>query len=475
MNWCLLLSFVTVLFGNSCMSSDSSHKICSIAECINSGNTNLSSALICNGCTAKILTHNDALHFYQLQKKLVMSYNDNRKKLAYLNVDVLYLIFDQLELEDMLNLLENYPAKTLSAAATTYFRRKFKNYLVYIHRGFINIYDQKRCKCLQVGKSAPTLLRYFEGAIQNLKIESPPPMTIQNANKYASESLTKLEMCYMYENPFKHFKKPFVNLEDFSLNCDTNITTEGLPLNQLFPAIRRLTLQSRGDIDERILGYEFPYLNHIEIDAKNMKENEIIFELFNKNRKIQSFEIGELSQDICNVINEHAMDLVNLTVSSINANVQNDTRFERVKNFKINYDFHHIDRLSFPHLELLDIVDIIDNYNIPDELNAFIRKHQHLTRVKIRKVNRHESQTLNRMTNGFLNLCEITVEKSHVRVQPISELLVRNLQLKKLNIISCYPSIEDVNSLREIFENEWDINEVHDGNEIVKLIFERKP
>lgn len=85
----VLLLFVAALLGSNCASSDSSQE----------------------------LSNDD---------------NFGRKKLSNLNDDVLSLIFDQLELMDMLNLLAVYPAESLSAAAKDSFYRRYKDYRVEI-------------------------------------------------------------------------------------------------------------------------------------------------------------------------------------------------------------------------------------------------------------------------------------------------------------------------------------------------------
>lgn len=129
----LILLFITTVFGANRTSTDPSSTrftSCSVAECVNSGNVNLSTAIICNGCTARIFSNNDkAIKFYEFQEKLLNDDDDNfgGKKLVDLNVDVLSLIFDELDILDILNLVKAFPGKALPPVANTTFWRRYRD------------------------------------------------------------------------------------------------------------------------------------------------------------------------------------------------------------------------------------------------------------------------------------------------------------------------------------------------------------
>lgn len=72
----------------------SANNDCTIAECMYSGNSDPTTAILCNGCTAKILSNPDAVsHLRQAQR--IISYK-GPKKLNELIPDVLTVIFENL-------------------------------------------------------------------------------------------------------------------------------------------------------------------------------------------------------------------------------------------------------------------------------------------------------------------------------------------------------------------------------------------
>lgn len=194
-----LIAFFVALFCNSCMSKNISYNICSVAECINNGNDNLTSVVLCNECMKNVLSNSVAAHqFHGVQRELVIRHHYHRIKLADLNADVLFLIFDQLEIGDLLNLLTVYPDGMFSAIANDIYRRKYKDYDLFINNYTtldttgvgINKYSNNS---IVVGEKAPLFLFFFGGLVQNLNIVSAPNYNIQYVNKYAEDSSTKFD------------------------------------------------------------------------------------------------------------------------------------------------------------------------------------------------------------------------------------------------------------------------------------------
>lgn len=481
MNSCVVLLVFTVLFYNSCLANETSHnKLCSVAECVNNGNTNISTAILCNGCMANILTRTDAASIFHEAQSKIKSLNENtvfRTKLAELNGDVLYLILDQLEFDDMLNLLKGYPAKKLFAVANDIYWTRYRDYVVKIGLvGRVDIDDTS--KRITVGKWGVKFIRYFGRVIQHLEIEHSSTLLIQNTNKYASDSLTKLKITYIREDPFQLFKKPFTKLKAFELDVIAPINQPGhLPLNQIFPKLQRLTLASYYSIDKSFITCALPNLVHLKFIVDKMKNIENLYGMFRENPQIRSFAIDHLSQDFCNLINEHVENLENLTVSHIE--VEKDTHFEYVKNL-IVYSFpEKISNLTLPHLQSLEIND-----KVPNTWEEFAKNHQHLTHLKIYH-GPYDSwigyRELMNIINVFPNLIEIILERSNREIddESIEAILTRNETFKKLNILSCRMTETGMNNLKVKFENDWNIDidnfeHFFDSTILVDLSFERK-
>lgn len=245
MNFSFILLFVSSAFYASCTASDPAvqldpaHKSCSVAECINNGNTNRSSVILCNGCMDRILSNYDATSLFQAaQRKLD---NFGQKKLADLNVDVLSLIFDDLDLSDMMKLLKAYPAKVLRAVAKQNFWRKYKGYEVHFDE-FIDVLiisiDHKSKRITISSKESRKLLKIFGDSIQYVYATDLKPFTMQNINKFGG-NLIRLRMRFdIVYDALSYLTTPFTAVEELELDIIGRIESGNLPLNQLFPKVR---------------------------------------------------------------------------------------------------------------------------------------------------------------------------------------------------------------------------------------------
>lgn len=127
---------VAAIFCGSCMSNDSSAnqvrtvgKNCSVVECINHGNGDISSAILCNDCVAKIVCDKDlALRFYEIQSEMMNKSNVKHTTFSDLNLDCVLMIHDELNLLDKVNFLTAYPVKALIDATKNRFRMEYKDY-----------------------------------------------------------------------------------------------------------------------------------------------------------------------------------------------------------------------------------------------------------------------------------------------------------------------------------------------------------
>lgn len=154
-----LLICLIVLLCDSCIASDSG---CCIAECINNGNDDLSTAIICNICVAKGLSNSDGSSRMLRQKlKSIGVYDGHQKKVTDLNVDMLLLIFEHLDSKDILNLAKSAPAPTIYAAAKHAFYSKYKDYSVHMADNYdideILFEDHNKRIFIQLNKGAEIL------------------------------------------------------------------------------------------------------------------------------------------------------------------------------------------------------------------------------------------------------------------------------------------------------------------------------
>lgn len=497
----IFLICVTAFLWDCCLANESLN--CSAAECINNGNDDSLSQILCNTCLPKILSNrNVAVSLMrQIQRKII--YGDIRTIFTDLGVDVLYLILDELEFLDALNLLRAYqycPDMGLSAAADAIFRKKYKDYEVHINvdkksdfaidanTKSINAYDYKICK---------NLLRHFGRVIQHLTIHNPPiygkpnlnSIFMKYLNKYAVKSLTHLDLDYIEADAFTHFKNPFNELEDLSFNvCEDVMKTGNLSI-QLFPKLRRLSVRLSRNLDCKFMFYEFPQLEQLNffVTIRDWKHENKFETILQKALKIQNLKLWYISQHLCNIINKCLPKLENLTVGFIES--VNDTSFMHVKYLEVRgRQENPVDGIIFPRLEYITVKHTGHIIQIWSE---FFRKHRfvkHLTIVDIdiNTINvelEYHQRDFHQLVMELPNLTEITFEYSNEAVtlsadEVIEKTIRKNEKLKKFNLVAFRLKETELNALREKYENDWNmiINAKYEHNRrnVVDFSFEKK-
>lgn len=473
---------MTVLFCNSCTSSEQSpNNGCAIAECVNGGNSNISSVILCNNCLAKTLSNRDtALRFNESQQQLKSNEMDNygRKRLDDLNVDVLSLIFDELTIVDMMNLCHAYPIRILSTVAKYSFWRRYKDYTVqmknYAPNDGNHITLDNDLKCIQVGrKKSAKVFRIFGNVIHQLEISYPSIIIVQFMNRYMRHTLVRLHLNSIDENAVSHFTKPFTAVEELELSFGyTYQSKEHLKCNQVFYNIRQLTLHS--NVDYNFIDCALPFLEHLQSHTIYTSD-EMKFEKFlSKNAQLRSIETKYLSGNVCNAINRYVPNLESLTLSS--AAVTNETRFECVKHLKIHNSnsivFHEMRNLLFPCLESLQIIYAHEIFNVSGE---FIRKHKTISHLKVLDFKRNGHQQFVQLLVELPNLREITLQLYYgdINIESISEIVGGHQQLQKLHLTEL--SSWAIKSLRKRCANDFDDWNITENDENIGIFsLERK-
>lgn len=396
------------------------------------------------------------------------------KKLADLNTDVLSLIFDEFEILDMIKLLTAYPANALSLVAKQSFWRKFKDHVLFIDEAnnheFI-VLDDRSKRIIMYPNNCGNVLKVFGNLIQHLQISFPSNVTIETVNKYTSESLINLKMSFVAVDVFDGFTTPFAALKSLEIRTYVEIKTGQLPLNQLFPNLRRLSLDLFRDVGFAFIIWQYPYLEHFKLYSIiyhqfPSQNEEILMEFFQKNTQIQSIDVKCLNEKLCNIINGHVANLQNLTIETHNIQIDNDTTIEKLKHFSISQseitDQHQsMSKLTLPRLETLQIV-----YGQPIAAVwiEFFRKHQHVSHLKIIDAYQLDDD-LNQLIDEMPNLIEISFEQSSVQlfftyaiiVENINRIIETHSQLVKMDFSYFRFSENEMNNFQLKFDNQWNI------------------
>lgn len=156
----------------------------------------------------------------------------------------------------MLNLVEVCPSNVFSSVATSIFRQKYGNYKIDIwskdtfNHGKVLIYTEFDTFEVNDFQMSLQLIKYVGNAIQRLELKtafiSAAECTVlnQNMDKYAGDGLVYLDLGVIKEDTFVHFTLPFEKIEEliFQVQFMKHLRTDVLPLNQLFPNVRRLKI-----------------------------------------------------------------------------------------------------------------------------------------------------------------------------------------------------------------------------------------
>lgn len=128
---------------------------------------------------------------------------------------------------------------------------------------------------------------------------------------------------------------PFNGVTDLSLHVEITMKSRGLSLCQLFLNVRQMKLMtwwSKSNFDESFIRCEFPHLEQISLNMPYAENKNIFFGVFSKNPHIRGIAVFDLTQDVCNLINEYLPNFESL--SFFRCEIEYDTRFEHIKHLK---------------------------------------------------------------------------------------------------------------------------------------------
>lgn len=448
MNFCVLL-LVFALFCYRCNGSDApSNSLCSAAECINNGNGDLSSAILCNNCLKNVLSNRNTAASIVRENQLD---NFGRKRLDDLDCDVLFLIFDELHILEILNLLSGYPSKKFSALANEIFRKRYRDYNdVHVDRrdDLKRIdFNQKLKKIMISPNKLKEFMRHFGSFVQHLEIEHPSNVTTPCINEYASDALISLKMTFVETDTFSYFTKPFTQLQS-------------------------LVLHLARDVHFNYTRYDFPILKHLEVkDSLNLADIRLFEEFFRRNSDLQSLKISRLNQATCNMIIEHLKNLEYLDVMINEFKIDNETTFEHVRHLSVgpkqfkSFDDGPgtMDKLHLPRLESLQIK--FDPFL--DVWKVFCQNHQTVKKVEIIDVFARKDEELDNVLAELPKLIEIILKASSYYNNSISSEFIRRIidwhkDLVKFKLLNFNLKDSALNNANSRFRNHWYINAEED-------------
>lgn len=353
-----------------------------------------------------------------------------------LTVDVLHLIYDELNLEDIMNMKETN--KQLASFTDEFFCHKW------LHCRIAFSLNGDKYK------------------VFDTYIEINDNQFIWTFLKHFGELIHRLHFDYQKSREIlPHMTKPLENVETFICFIDVNYETEFnvIPLNQLVPNVRKMILNLEYENDYSFLDCKLPHLKDLDITVRDefWNQTDAIDRLIKKNLQIQKISMTNLPNDYVKFISELLPDLEDLFLSKFD--IGNDSiRFENVQRFSLfRSNPNSIINLSFPRLEYLWFrYYSTECFNL---LTTFFRDHGHLIELYIGDFRAFNSLT--ELTADLPNLTVLGLKSDFKRntivdIDEIARFVEQHQKLTKIEL-SFYKNLE-INLLRNRFENEWNID-----------------
>lgn len=392
--------------------------------------------------------------------------------------DILHLIFDQLDLWDLVNCAEASPK--LSIFTSDALRRKFKNYSLNIVTAGLNgdifgpngFRHQSNSKNIDAFKfeTIQYLVKHLGAfmskiTIENVLIHSNESARINRlVNEYCSDTLTHLGLNGIYANTLEQFTAPFNEVEELVVTVtEKQMISKTMPPTQLFPKLRRLTanLYTRNGNDYSFIDCHFPHLTHLSLLVSDfqVQHKDQIEGVLRRNSHIESIELKRFPEAYFKVINHWLPNAKHLTLTQ--CDIRNETvHFQHVKFLELKEFFvRSFEKISFSQLESVRMEFMP---NVLGASTEFFRRHSSLKCLHLSEYHAHTSLPLVELTAELPDLVEVTIECStYVDVFTISRFIENHEKLTKFEFMIVNFEDRDLHFLREHFERKrWIVRDV---------------
>lgn len=291
----------------------------------------------------------------------------------------------------------------------------------------------------------------------------------QFTNKYASKHLTHFDFVIV-DDTLQHFTLPFEHVEDLQCTINAKRTAVNhLPFNQLFPKLRRLTLNLETAASYHLVDCELVYLESVDIRISftSWKHEDRILGFLTKNSKIKSITLYNFSPKYVNIINVVLANLENVTLNTVNVG-GHKIRFKNVKNVVLHGNYRdYTTKLSFPQLKSIQIFyspDLLDGWD------RFFKKHRKLRKLYVIEDFKAACNDLVRLTVRLYNLIEISLRcNSIANVDEIDRFIQNHSKIMTIRFMVSYYMDSELRVLRERFQNEWKIIEPNSHSEVLQM------
>lgn len=244
-----------------------------------------------------------------------------------LDYDVLYITLNEMNLTEFINMASTN--SRIASVAADAFHLNYRDFKISISDFSYRV---------QPGDEI------WDG--RNISISMPPRKRIQIADYQLGLSALQcfrrdIKEVYIHEkyttDILEKLTEPLDSVEELSIDIKQN-GSNILPISQLFPRLRRLSVHLKRNVDISFVNCELPQLEHLSIhaeyDAWNQQNH--IEGMIQKNAQIKSFEFGGFPAKYIKVIKQLLPNLTNLTLHHQKIETEDDiVRFEHLKRLEL--------------------------------------------------------------------------------------------------------------------------------------------
>lgn len=278
-------------------------------------------------------------------------------------------------------------------------------------------------------------------------------------NKYSSESLKDVFFQKRIDELLKYIKNPLVNVENVTFFLGfMSSNSQILGPNELFPAVRRLYLQSLTENELTYFDCHMPNLEHLKIaQTNNYVDTSRFIGIIIKNPQIKSIDLYGTNPKLIPAASTYLPQLETLTL--FNFDLKNERiQFENVTTFSIGSGFGFYTTPINIHIPRLQ--NFCAEYNACqyDDYLEFLNEHKHLRRLHLDIHDLNDSQ-LQELTANLTNLVEMKLERKrqcetdNISSNSILSFLETHDKVNQFNVIN-FPEHRE-NELQEQLASGW--------------------
>lgn len=401
--------------------------------------------------------------------------------------DVQYLMFENLELSDLLSLSQT--SQRFSILTEEIFMRKHSNKLFRLFRPERDekrkLYDLSDLIIVINYDTILKLLKTFGRLIKNIELlcgsSHEENMTELSAsiNLNCADTLIEINIDSDHEDLFAGMTKPFRKLKVFSMRgLVENLGSDTLSFNELFPAIRRLKLGNIVQISNKsCIDVSFEHLEYLDVRVQNyglVKElnSEDVEKLLRKNPQIQSILLRNAKRRLLELTSQILPNIADIHLISYDNTISDGDHeiiFENLTNFTASFRSQdRYENVTFRNLtELHTGISIFPNDEILN-LITFVRRNPNLKRLFIDWGFIYHGN-IQQLSQAQLNIEEITMKILSVKEEHIINFIRNCEHMKKITVNDDVCHYINIETLRDQIEDKWIIT-THEK----RLVFTRR-